>query len=239
MLTALDRLAGLQETTDKSVEEVSLSGAVIRRPLLRTAQKYYRSGVEMYLLEKVVSKVEQSLNTGIKKIIDIFRNDSDAVYSFCWVDIGGQLMPQQRLCKLEESIENGNIKTLAEFSKRITDIHNAYHRDEWLWVKKTYKQFFGTDLDNLTKNAIIDVVQNLLKVKGKFLTLVLADAKKEFSELSRCGFGVDAGPEDAQEDFAQVRGNYETNKFVRQINDEIKLLENRIEKLTRQLADVQ
>ena len=239
MMTAIDRLAGLQETTDKSVEEVPLNGVVIQRPLLRTAQKYYRNGVEMYLLEKVVSKVEQSLNAGIKKIIDMFRNDSDAVYSFCWVDIGGQLMPQQRLFELEESVENGNVKTAADFSKCITDIHNAYCRDEWLWVKKSYKQFFDTDLDNPTRDTIVGAAQNLLKTKGKFLTLVLADAQREFSELSRCGFGVDAGPEEALKDFAEVRGNYETNKFVMQINGEIKLLENRIEKLTRQLADVQ
>jgi len=238
MLTALDRLAGLQETTDKSVEEVSLSGAVIRRPLLRTAQKYYRSGIEMYLLEKVVAKIEKAVENKVKNISDIFAGESSAVYSDEWVDIGGQLMATARLNELENAVEQDNIKTITGFTAKVTEIQKAYQKDEWVWVKEAYKRIFNVDLNRATKSHIAEAADNLLKVKSKFLNLVLADSQKEFGQMSRCGFGVDGDESAAEKDFQQVRGSYETNKFVKQMNEEIKLLTEKINKLRGKIAEL-
>lgn len=238
MIKATEHLNKLQAAAEKTVEEIFACGAVVKRPALRTAQEYYRGGIEMYLLEKVVSKVEKALENKIKSISEIFADASSAVYSSEWVDIGGQLMAFDRLNDLENAVEKRGIKTIADFTAAIEKIQKMYQDDEWLWVKQSYWLIFNIDLNCAAKSQIAEAADNLLRIKGKFLNLVLADSQKEFSERSRCGFGVDGGISAAEKDFEQVRGTYETSKFVKQMNDEIKLLTERISNLQRKIADI-
>lgn len=238
MIKAGEKLSQLQETTEKTVEEVSVGGAIIKRLILRTGQKYYRSGIEMYLLEKVVAKIEEAVENKVENISDIFTDESSAVYSDEWVDIGGQIMAAARLNELESAVEKGDIKTVADFAARTMEIQKAYQKDEWVWIKQAYWRIFNVDLNRATKAYITEVADNLLKVKSRFLNLVLADSQKEFGQMSRCGFGVDGDVSAGEKDFHQVRGSYETNKFVKQMNEEIKLLTERVNKLQQRIADI-
>ena len=238
MIKASEKLSQLQETTEKTVEEVSVGGAIVKRLILRTGQKYYCGGIEMYLLEKVVAKIVKAVENKVENISDIFTDESSAVYSDEWVDIGGQIMTAARLNDLENAVEKGDIKTVADFAARTTEIQKAYQKDEWVWVKQAYWRIFNINLNFATKAQIVEVADNLLKVKSKFLNMVLADSQKEFGQMSRCGFGVDGDVSAGEKDFEQVRGSYETNKFVKQMNEEIKLLTERINKLQGKIAEL-
>ena len=228
MVKASSILSNLQDNTDRSVEEVSINGAQMKRVLLRTSRKFYRTGIEMYLLEKVLSKAEKFIDGGIEKIRKSFATESDAVYSCDWVDIGGQLMPKQRLLDITAAIESGKITDVAEFSGEMEKIHQATGKDEWLWVKNTYKEFFGRDLEGLTKNDLVQAAESYRKTRVKFLKQTLSDAEKDFSELSCTGFGQDGSAEDVGEDFRQVRGRYNENKFIRETQDNIEMVERRV-----------
>ena len=57
---------------------------------------------------------------------------------------------------------------------------------------------------------------------------VLADAEKEFDEMARTGFGVDGSEQDVLEDFREVRGSYNENRFVRQLQSEIEQVKHRV-----------
>ncbi|MFC1738770.1 DUF4954 family protein [Planctomycetota bacterium] len=238
MIKANAKLKNLQESTDRSVEEVSVGGALVKRPILRSSQKYYRTGINIYLLEKVVEKAQEGLDNTPKKLSDLFTVEPDAVYSTDWVDIGGQLMGKKRLVELEDAIENGTISTIKAIDEQLQKINEAYRKDEWLWVKIMYKKEFGVDLEELTKEDIAVAAGELLKVKSKFLNLVAADAQKEFSDLSRCGFGQDGNEKDAEADFCQTRGLYDENKFVKEIKDDIEKLDRQISYLKQQLSSL-
>ena len=236
MIKANAILKNLQQSTDKSVEDVLVGGALVRRPILRTGQKHYRAAIEMYLTEKVVEKVEAALEASPVNLKNAFISAGNAVYSTEWVDIGGQLMAKKRLYDLEERIERGEIDTVAAVAGELEKIHQAYPIDEWLWIKNAYKQFFDVDLDNATKDDIANIAQTFLKARGKFFRLVAADAEKEFHELSRCGFGQDGSDDSIGEDFHQVRGRYEANKFVRDMKDNIEKLQQRIQCLEKSIS---
>jgi hypothetical protein len=226
MLKANVQLQRLQETTDKSVEEVSVGGALVKRPILRTSQKYYRSGIETYLLEKVVERLE-SRKGDSEDFRCAFACEPGAIYSEKWVDIGGELMGEQRLKQLQDEIETGDISTIEQFYCKIDAINRAYAGDEWLWVKTKFKEYFGGDLDSATEKEICDIADRYLQVKSKYLRLVIADAEKEFAELSRTGYGQDGGPGDEEHDFIQVRGLFEKNKFVADLKESIENLKMR------------
>jgi hypothetical protein len=236
MLTASIALRSIYESTEKAVEEVSLGGALVRRPILRTAQKYYRTGIEMYLLEKVIEKTELALQNN-KSLADAFNLDTNAVYSQKWLDIGGQLMPKKRLDNLETDIQNGKITSPNAIYEQLNKIQNAYAIDEWAWVKDAYEKYFDFDLSNASKDHIADAAQKLLKVKSKFFNLVIADAEKEFAQLSQTGFGQDATETDTSKDFDEVRGLYEQNKFVIQMKQNVQKLQQRVKKMLNQISN--
>jgi hypothetical protein len=52
--------------------------------------------------------------------------------------------------------------------------------------------------------------------------MVYEDAKKEFSLASMTGFGADGTRRDKEEDFEQVRGDFESNPFVISVLNHIK-----------------
>ena len=244
MIKACSILKNLQENTDRRLEEVTMNGVRMKRVLLRTSQKLYRTGIEMYLLEKILAKAEKFIDgprscprqeDAGEKIRKAFATEPDAVYSRDWVDIGGQLMPRQRLLNVTAAIENRKIADFETFNTEMDKIHQAAEKDEWLWVKNAYKEAFNRDLEKLARAQFIEDAESYQKVKTKFLKLVLVDAEKEFNEITRTGFGQDGSADDLSEDFRQVRGQYDQNKFVRQIRDNIKEIERRVKRLKREI----
>ena len=74
--------------------------------------------------------------------------------------------------------------------------------------------------DQLERKLVAD---DLARVRTKFVNLILNDAAKEFSDVVATGFGQDGAAEDAKADFVAVRGQFETNKFVKQMKDDIRV----------------
>lgn len=220
MIRGSARMKELKDTTDRSVDTVMLDGACVKRLLLNTGIKTYRSGTHMYLYDKVFSRLEsgQSLDAA-----------GDAVFSEQWVDAGGQLMPQGRLDALCAAIESGEIADVDAFEAALDQIAAAYAEDEWAWVRWAYERVFGASLAEAAKDPAA-LADGHLKARGKFLRLVLNDATKEFDDAVRLGFGQDGDAEAVAADFAAVRGTLETNGFVKQMNEEIAALEDRVAK---------
>ncbi len=230
MIRAKDALKALQDATDIAVEEVNLNGAVIRRPILRTGQKYYRTGIEMYLLGKVVHRLEESLAQG-NTISQAMAIDPDAVLSEKWIDVGGQLAPKKRFDDLEDALAAGSIDSADDFARAAKQISNAYKMDEWAWVRRAYSRVFAADLADASPQSLIEISQAYLKVRGKFLNLVTVDAQKEFDVLSQSGFGQDGDAEDTAADFRAVRGAPDDNAFIIEMKQSIADLHQRIERL--------
>ena len=236
MIKARQQLKDLQDKTEKSIDEVSLNGATVKRLILRTSQKYYRTGIEMYLGDKLIQRVEHALAEG-QGPSDSLAVDPDAVYSTDWIDLGGQLMPQQRLTMLHDALEKGEITSVAAFQAALERIHQHYAEDEWAWARSAYEQVFGVDVGSLTREGVKKAAAALLKVKSKFLNLVAADADKEFGEMSQIGFGQDGDADAVAQDFQAVKGEYEENTFVKDMRQSVVNLQSRIEDLNRMIDE--
>jgi hypothetical protein len=239
MLTGSAILQHLQETTEKSVDSVTVHGADIKRVLLRTGQKFYRSAIEMYLCDKVVSRIEAALAAGARSLQVALATPTSAVYSEDWVDIAGQLMPRRRLEDLGAAIESGQVADVAGFFAALDQIAAAYADDEWVWVKQVYRQVFKVDLDAATTAQVTAAADGLQAGRTKYLKQILADATKEYDALSHIGFGHDgSGATDTSTDFTAVRGDYDSNKFVKDIRQQMASLEQHVARFKRILAEM-
>ncbi len=235
MINGHDRIKELIAKTDKSVDTVTISGAQVKRVLLRGGVKYYRSGIHTYLLEKVVARIEQAVDKGIA-LGEALAETPGAVYSEKWVDIGGQMMPVKRLEDLYTTVESDKLADAAAFEKALDAIQASYAEDEWAWVRQAYKHVFEADLDALTAEGADKLADQLLTDQSKFLNLILIDAGKEFDTVTQVGFGQDGSADDVAADFQAVRGTFDTNKFVKQMKQAVADLNTRIDKLKQALS---
>ena len=55
--------------------------------------------------------------------------------------------------------------------------------------------------------------------------MLYEDARKEFNLASMTGFGADGSKEEKEQDFEQVRGDFESNPFVKAVLDHIRTKE--------------
>jgi hypothetical protein len=237
MLRGSATMKQLQETTDKAVDSVTINGAEVKRVLLRSGQKNYRNATQMYLLEKVVTRAAEKLAAGAT-LAEALAAEGDAVLSEQWVDVGGQMMPRQRLDDLCAAIEAGTVADLDAISTQLDSILAAYGEDEWAWVRWAFEQVYGKSVDSLTGADVAKLADDWLAARTRFIQLVLNDAQKEFDSVNRTGYGLDGDKDDAVEDFKVVRGEYETNGFVKQMNEEIAALGNLVEKIKQAVASL-
>jgi hypothetical protein len=136
-----------------------------------------------------------------------------------------------------KEIESGTLD-LATFHHRLDEIQSYYADDEWAWVMWAYQQLTGVDLSIAEPEQLHEVADTLLACRQEFLEAVLADAVKEFDRHSAIGFGAD-GPDTAlDDDFQAVRGDYDSNKFVTQLQAEIAQLGQRVAQFKERLAQL-
>jgi hypothetical protein len=68
--------------------------------------------------------------------------------------------------------------------------------------------------------------------------MVYNDARKEFDLNSQTGFGVDGDREQAEADFEEVRGSFESNSFVKAVLEHIEKKSELGDKMLAKLAEV-
>ncbi len=236
MIRGSDRMNELLEKTERSVDLVNLSGTDVKRILLRTGQKFYRSAISMYLLDKVLARAEASIAQPGSSLAAGFAVADTAVYDDEWVDIGGQLMPRRRLDELCAGIVEGRVADLDSMNRELDAILLAYDADEWAWISQAYARVFGKRLEDLTIQDTVDLADELLKTRQKFLKLVLNDASKEFEHVVATGFGQDGRADDVAADFQAVRGDYGGNKFVREMETQLSAVAQRVEQYKQAVA---
>lgn len=235
MLSGAEILSQLQESTDRSVASVNLGGAEIKRVLLRMGAKRYTAAVERYLLEQIFNRLEKKLAGGTKQLKDALATDPRAVLSQDWVDLGGQLMPNDRLSALCRAINRGEIANIDQLQQSLTDIRTAFDEDVWLWAYRQAKTSLEINLDEISTAEARDCVSRYCEQQQKFLRLVLLDAEREYDEGSRVGFGFDGDAKAVDDDFAAVRGTFQENSFVKQVTADIESLPARCEAISKQI----
>jgi hypothetical protein len=68
--------------------------------------------------------------------------------------------------------------------------------------------------------------------------MVYSDARKEFDLNSQTGFGVDGDRSQAEADFEEVRGSFESNSFVKAVLEHIEKKTALGEKVLAQLEKI-
>jgi len=217
-------LTELKENADKKQEFVTHKNILIKRLLLKTGTRYYQLIIDKYFGDMLVSRFEKEKPNNLKNILTYGEKPDFA--NADWLDLSGLLCSKKRVESLISEVLNGEINSLESLQNGLEKIYNLYNNDSWNWFLLKYKELNGKELADETNDNLLKFLDSWKNSSLKLLNMVAQDSQKEFEGSTRIGFGID-GNTDA--DFENVRGTFEENKFVKQINEEIETVNSKYE----------
>ena len=208
----------------------------IRNSSLKHGVELYTIGIQKFLGNSLISRMTQSEWKTMDELRVVLRPDSE-VGKGDWVDMAGLIAPRSEVTKLLNDIEAGAL-TLADIQARLETMHANYYSYEWSWALEKLEQVWGCGVEDVTLAQLKKTVEEWKNAVVNLDKMVYNDARKEFDLNSQTGFGVDGDRNQAQADFEEVRGSFESNSFVKAVLEHIEKKSNLGNKVLEKLNDV-
>ena len=221
MFKGLKTLRNLVYASGELTDIYSFHSTKIANKALRKGIGFYETGIKKFLGNSLIKRLE-NLPAGASdaEIQAMLKPDTEIGHGY-WVDISGLIAPKSEIDNLLDRIENNEINTLKDINAEFGKIHSNYYTYEWTWAYDKIQEFFGIDPAKMTAEQATMIVEQWKESVIGLDRMVYEDAKKEFSLASMTGFGVDGHKEEKEQDFEQVRGDFESNTFVTAVLDHI------------------
>ncbi len=216
MFKGREILKDLRKVSGETSEIYSYQSAKIKNSSLNKGIKHYEIGIHKFLGNSIIKRLEginfksnEEIRARLKPDVEIGKGE--------WVDISGLIAPKSEIDKLLNGIENGEINRLRCINESFETMHKNYYTYEWTWAYEKIKEFYAIDPETITAEDIIFIVNAWKDAVVGLDKMVYEDARKEFSLSSMTGFGADGSRSEMKMDFEQVRGDFESNTFVKAV----------------------
>jgi len=209
----------LQALGGENTEVYGYKNCKIRNTSLVHGRELYTIGIQKFLGNSIISRLDGKVFAGIEDVRAALRPDS-AVGLGDWVDLAGLIAPRSEVTRMLDEVEEGKL-TLAQIQARLVEIHTNYYSYEWTWALDKLEQVWGCSVEEISIDQIKKTINQWLESVVKLDKMVYNDARKEFDLNSHTGFGVDGDRQQAEADFEEVRGSFESNSFVKAVLEHI------------------
>lgn len=220
MLNGISLLSSIEETIGFTADQYSYRSMTIDARALRKGKEYYGMALYKFMgnslihrLREVRFESEADIHRLLRPTIEAGRGE--------WIDLAGMIAPHNEIERLSSDIAAGRCASLDEVEKRIRQLAADYYDMEWTWVDEHFEQWYGKTTRELTVRDIVDIVERWRKSVVNLDKMLYEDARKEFSMVSRIGFGADGSDASCDADFEQVRGEFQSDDFVKMVLDHI------------------
>ena len=210
ILTELRRVAGATS------EIYSYQSAKIKASSLRKGIHYYELAIHKFLGNSLIKRLEGIDCTSIEVVRQALQPRTSIGHGD-WVDLSGLIAPKAEVLRIIEDIEMRRIEAISELQQRLADLHLHYYEYEWTWAYDKIQEFYGIDLTEVTAEQIAELVERWRSSVVELDRELYADAKKEFSLSAMTGFGADGDERVQAQDFEEVRGDFDSNTYVKSI----------------------
>ena len=220
MYAGINILETLKELSGETSETYTYHSTIIKHSSLYNGIKYYQMAINKFLGNSIIKRLEITPFKSIDEIRNRLKPDT-TIGAGSWVDLSGMIAPQSEIDRLLNDVDNGILSSLEAINQRFQEIHSNYYQYEWTWALQKIEERLNKPYTEFTIQDIIDLAQTWKKSVVDLDNLLYEDAKKEFTLISKTGFGVDGDEATKQLDFINVRGQFENNPFVQEVQEHI------------------
>ena len=226
----------LQALSGENTDVYGYRNCKIRNTSLRHGRELYTIGIQKFLGNSLISRLEKSEWHTMDELRAALRPDSQSGAGD-WVDMSGLIAPKGEVTRLLDDIQNG-VLSLNDIQARLIEMNANYYSYEWTWALEKLEQVWGCDVEHVTLAQIRKTIQEWREAVVKLDHMVYDDARKEFDLNSQTGFGADGNREQAEADFEEVRGSFESNSFVKAVLEHIERKTELGNKMLAKLAEI-
>ncbi len=192
------------------------NGLRIKEQYLKRGISYYEDAIYKYLGGILLRRLESSSFESIEDLRKILATSHTAGEGQ-WLDISGLICPQSSVERLVRGVESGEVNSIDMLLCEFKKLDEAYDSDSWVWARPIIEAYLGESLSEVTVPALSRFIERYKEAIQTIDSAIIEDAKKEFSEGMQVGYGIDCGDEHRASDFSAVRGRFEQNDFVRDL----------------------
>ncbi|MFW6310422.1 MAG: DUF4954 family protein, partial [Prolixibacteraceae bacterium] len=216
MINGREKLLAIQRSSGEFASVYSYEKMKIEKRALVRGIKLYEMAIWKFLGNSLITRLQGREYESNLEIRDTLRPDTK-LGNGNWVDLSGLICPFEALHQILTSIENSEITTLEEVNSALLALHKNYYNYEWTWAVDVLNKFYGKNIEAFTSEDVVAVVEKWKESVLEIDKYLYQDANKEFSLSKMTGFGVDGENGAREQDFLQVRGEFEKNDTVKAI----------------------
>lgn len=222
MFKGVQLLKNLLYSSGELSDIYSYHSTKIRNSSLRNGIRYYKTAITKFLGNSIIKKLEHLPAGASDDEIRAALMPTTKAGTGYWVDLSGLIAPKEEVNAVLDRMEAGTL-SLEALSDAFHDMHAHYYEYEWTWAYDKYADFFGCPLETITAQQVADIVQKWEDAVIGLDKELYEDARKEFNLASMTGFGADGSREEKEQDFSEVRGDFESNAFVTAVLEHIRV----------------
>jgi hypothetical protein len=220
MLNGRELLTNLKLTSGETSDYFTYHSCKIKSSSLDQGIKLYQIGIDKFLGNCLIKRLENKQLKNIGGLREALSPET-GTGTGKWIDLAGLFAPEESIEKMLGDIENGSISTLEQAAEAFRSMHDNYPAYEWTWAADVLQQRLGKTIDKIMPDDIIELTTKWKEAVVELDHRLYADAKKEFTNTAQIGYGIDGNEQTKHSDFAQVRGIFEKDSFVSEIEKHI------------------
>jgi len=220
MMKGREKLMAIRKSSGAQALSYSYDKMKIEKRALDRGIELYEMAIWKFLGNSIITRLQNGKYKNDGDIQKALQPDTPFGKGY-WVDLSGLICPYEALDKLLTSVENDELTSLEEVNSALAVIHKNYYNYEWTWAADVFTDFYEKNIAEFTSSDIITIVEKWKHSVIEMDKYLYEDARKEFSMSTMTGFGVDGTNGAREEDFVQVRGDFENNATVLVIKQHI------------------
>jgi len=205
-------LETIRDTAGHSSRYFSFNGVKIGRSNLEKGLEIYRLGIRRYLGNVVVTRLRSAPLVSREELSRRFFV-ADEPGRGEWMDWAGLYLPRSRADGFLTEVREGRIGSLEEIHRFFRGEYERFADYELVWVDGVIRIQEGKGLNEFTPGDFKNLLEDWIDAVEDLDRLRWQDARKEFTQTSRIGYGMD-DEASLEEDFRAVRGSAEDNSFI-------------------------
>ena len=220
VLKAENALLSMTENQKNDKDLISYKDQYIETKRIKKALEDYSIIINLFIGEQLLKQLnKQSNESTFDQITASLKVDSSEGLSN-WIDISGMICPSDQIDALSNKMNSGEITSVGDLRNSLETINDDYDNLTWAWCVSLILSRYKIKWEDLTIKIFIKILSDWQEAAIETNKRILEDAAKEFSEKSRIGYGIDGDKTVTDQDFENVIGNFDDNRFVKSLRDE-------------------
>ena len=221
MLDGRRLLKELKATSGETSEYYTYNSVKIGKNTLEKGIDLYETGISKFIGNCLINRLQNRQINAIDDLRKTLKPESE-IGAGKWFDIAGLFAPAEVIEKMLDDIENNIITSLEQVEQAFTSMHENYPLYEWTWASDVLKELAGKTLDEITPADVIELVNEWKNAVINLDNQLYLDAGKEFAATAQTGYGLNGDLVTKLADFTAVRGSFEKDSFVSEIENHIR-----------------